>query len=349
MRASTRRSASRPVGGLSGRPGGDTYAPMLASPGELPDDDVRWAFELKWDGMRVVASAERRDTRHPAMVRLRTRNGRDVADSYPELAPLGAVLATHGAVVDGEIVALDAEGRPDFGRLQRRLRLSGERARLTAVEVPVVYLVFDLLELDGEPLCDQPYHLRRRRLEELADEGHGPMSGPAWAVPPVFERGREALALAERRGFEGVVAKRLDSRYVPGQRSHLWRKVVLVNRESFVVGGWRAGEGARRQTLSALLTGRYDADGDLRYTGAVGSGLSQNDLAYLQAEATRLAVDSSPFSGRQPQGNVYFMRPELVIDVAFRERTSSGTLRHPRFEGLRPDLSPDTVRDADEG
>jgi bifunctional non-homologous end joining protein LigD len=319
---------------------------MLASPGELPDDDVRWAFELKWDGMRIVAAGERVDGRRPAAVRLWTRNGHEVADRYPELAPLGAVLATHGAVVDGEVVALDADGRPDFARLQRRLQVSGQRTKTIANEVPVVYLLFDLLQLEGEPLLDQPYHLRRRRLEELADEGHGSMSGPSWAVPPVFERGREALDLAERRSFEGVVAKRLDSRYVPGQRSHLWRKVVLVNRESFVVGGWRGGDGARRGTLAALLTGRYDSDGALHYTGAVGSGLREDDLGYWQAEADHLAVDSSPFTGRQPDGEVHFMRPERVIDVAFRERTPSGALRHPSYGGLRPDLKPDDVRDS---
>jgi bifunctional non-homologous end joining protein LigD len=321
------------------RPGA-LLAPMLAATGDLPTDDVRWSFELKWDGMRALAAGDGQ----PATLTLWTRNQREVAEGYPELAPLGAVLAAHGAVVDGEIVALDEHGRPDFSRLQRRLHATGTRVGAAAAAVPVVYLVFDLLELHHAPLVDEPYYVRRRLLEDLAGEGHGPLTSPAWAVPPAFERGQEALSVARQRELEGVVAKRLDSRYTPGRRSPLWRKVVLSQRDSFVVGGWRPGEGARRDLVAALLTGRYDDDGRLVYTGAVGSGLADADLDHWQSEVTRMTTTTSPFAGRQPAGYARFLRPEAVIDVSYRELTPAGTLRHPVYRGSRPDLDPADIR-----
>lgn len=209
--------------------------------------------------------------------------------------------------------------------------------------MPVVYVIFDLLAVGGQWILNEPWHTRRQRLEEFATQDLGPSSSAAWMVPPVFDSGVDALAVAVDRGFEGVVAKRLDSPYLPGRRSTQWRKIVLAERSSFIVGGWRGGEGARRNTVGALLTGRFDADGQLRYTGAVGSGLRTTDLDFWTAEGRRLATTHSPFVGRQPGHTAQFMEPVQVIDVVFREITPSGTLRHPTYAGLRPDLDPDDI------
>lgn len=316
---------------------------MLATAGPLPhseSDGQGWAFELKWDGMRAIASggAGGGGTTH-----VWTRNGRDVAEGYPELVSLGPVLTQLGAVVDGEIVALDDHQRPDFSRLQRRLQLSGERARVAATRTPVIYAIFDLLALEGAWLFDEPWSERRAALEQLGAGPLAPTSTTSWMVPPVLDSGEDALRIAADRGFEGVVAKRRDSPYLPGRRSPMWRKTVLAERASVVVGGWRGGEGARQGTIGALLTGRYDAQGLLRYTGAVGSGLRGDDLAFWQAESDRLFVPESPFVGRQPGGPHRFMEPVHVIDVVFREHTPSGTLRQPSYAGRRPDLDPDDI------
>jgi bifunctional non-homologous end joining protein LigD len=342
------RTARRPVPpGQEYPPGTEGVAPMLATAGILPVDDDRWAFELKWDGMRAIAASAPSTEGTDDLV-LWTRNGRNVADGYPELAPLGPLTGQLGAVLDGEIVAIDERGRPDFSRLQRRLQLSGERAHAAARTVPVVYLIFDLLAVEGQWLLDRPWHHRRQRLEELMALGLGPPASTAWMVPPVFDSGVDAMGVAVERGLEGVVAKRSDSPYLPGRRSPHWRKTVLAERSSFVVGGWRGGDGARQDTVSALLTGRFDDQGLLRYTGAVGSGLRATDLDFWQGEAQRLTTLTSPFSGRQPGGTARFMEPVHVIDVAFRELTPSGTLRHPTYGGVRPDLDPDDIVGAGE-
>jgi bifunctional non-homologous end joining protein LigD len=342
------RTARRPVPpGRQLPPGAEAVAPMLATAGDLPADDDRWVFEMKWDGMRAIA-ASTPSTGDAGDLVVWTRNGRNVADGYPELSHLGPVAAQLGIVLDGEIVALDERGRPDFSRLQRRLRLSGERARAAARTVPVVYVIFDLLAVGGQWLIDKPWRQRRQRLEELTAQGLALPGSTAWVVPPVFDSGVDAMDIALERGFEGVVAKRTDSPYVPGRRSQHWRKAVFAQRSSFVVGGWRGGDGARRDTVSALLTGRFDDQGLLHYTGAVGSGLRGSDLEFWQDEAQRLATGPSPFSGRQPGGAARFMEPRHVIDVAFRELTPSGTLRHPSYGGLRPDLNPDDIVGAGE-
>ena len=310
--------------------------PMLAVAGEMPRDQSSWGFELKWDGVRVIAQCE------PEGLRLETRRLRDVTRTYPELTALGDDLCDVGAVLDGEVVALDEEGRPSFQRLQERMNVADPAtARRRAASVPVAYFVFDLLQLGGNPTIDLPYVERRRLLDDLAP------SGPSWATPPWFPGDGDALwEVAKQRRLEGIVAKRLESTYQPGARTRDWLKIKLVEREEFVIGGWLPGEGGREGQLGSLAVGRYDDDGALRYCGGVGPGFTQADLRRLEEMLAPLRRDESPFTGAQPKRGTVFVEPVHVADVEFRERTREGILRQPSFKGLRPDKNPADVRGA---
>ena len=298
---------------------------MLARLGRLPADETEWAFEVKWDGVRAVAYCE------PGRLRLESRNLNDITERYPEVRGLREELGARSAVLDGEIVAFDEEGRPSFERLQQRMHVASQaRVRRLASSTPVVYVIFDLLHLDGEDLMGLPYEERRRRLEALG------LSGPAWQTPAFHRGDGKALLQATReRGLEGVVAKRLDSPYEPGRRSGGWIKVKNVHTEDFVIGGWMPGEGRRRERLGALLVGRREPDGGLRYAGRVGTGFTEQVLDDLMARLRPLERGDSPFdSGSVPKG-ARFTEPRLRAEVEYRERTRAGILRAPSFKGLR--------------
>ncbi len=309
--------------------------PMLARAGALPggEEESRWAVEIKWDGVRTIGYAE------GGRLRLESRNGNDLTPRYPELRELGRALGAHEAVLDGEVVAFDAEGRPSFQRLQGRMHLAGDRAvRRAMTENPIAYVLFDLLHLDGRSLLDEPYTARREALEGLG------LAGPHWQVPAYHAGdGAALLAAARERGLEGVVAKRLDSPYTPGRRSPLWLKVKNVRRASLVIGGWLPGEGNRTGRLGALLVGFHDDDGSLKYAGRVGTGFDAAALARLGALLDERARSASPFSGRQPPRTARFVEPDLVAEVEYTEWTQSRTIRHPSYKGLRDDLDPGDV------
>jgi bifunctional non-homologous end joining protein LigD len=309
--------------------------PMLARPGALPPDDARWAFEIKWDGVRALAYSE------PGRIRFESRNGNDITASYPELRPLNRALSSHRAILDGEIVAFDEHGRPSFGRLQSRMHVASESAaRRRAKEVPVAYVAFDLLWLDGHPLLDLPYARRRARLKELG------LDGPAWRTPDhVVGDGAAVLAASLENGLEGVVAKRLDSPYEPGRRSPSWLKVKNVRREDVVVGGWLPGTGKRTDRIGALLVG-VEEDGGLRYAGRVGTGFTEAELERLAGELERR--EDSPFrdAGTQPPSGSVFVQPTRVAEVEFTEWTSDGMLRHPSYKGLREEAPRSAFLDA---
>jgi bifunctional non-homologous end joining protein LigD len=202
---------------------------------------------------------------------------------------------------------------------------------------PVTYLAFDLLHHDDRSLLAEPWHVRRTALEALA------LSGPAWATPPSFVgEGAATLDAMRSRGMEGVVAKRVDSAYVPGVRSRAWTKVVLTSRDDFVVGGWLPGEGRRSDGIGALLLGTPLPDGRLRFAGGVGTGFTVAELARLSSVLSPTVVRESPFVDPLP-GKAVFVRPTLVVEVEFRERTSAGILRHPSYKGTRADKSPADV------
>ena len=309
--------------------------PMLARAGSLPVRDAGWAFEVKWDGVRALAYSE------PGRLRLESRNGNDITASYPELRPLNRALSSHHAILDGEIVAFDEHGRPSFGRLQSRMHVSSDSAaRRRSKEVPVAYVIFDLLWLDGHPLLALPYGERRARLAELG------LEGPAWRTPEhVVGNGAAMLEASLRNGLEGVVAKKLDSLYEPGRRSPCWLKVKNVRREDVVVGGWVPGAGKRTDRIGALLVG-VEQDGALRYAGRVGTGFTEAELDRLSEVLQRRA--DSPFAAgtaKPPRGSV-FVEPTRVAEVEFTEWTSDGMLRHPSYKGLREEAPRSAFLDA---
>ena len=305
----------------------DFIAPMLAKLSTLPAEDSSWAFEVKWDGIRAITHSQ------PGRIRFLSRNANDVTAAYPELRPLNRALGSHEAILDGEIVAFEEDGRPSFQALQPRMHLRGEAAvKRLAAAAPVTYVIFDLLWLDGHSLIGLPYTERRARLDGLE------LDGERWRVPE-FRRGHGAALLAATReqGLEGVVGKRLDSRYTPGGRSGGWVKVKNSRRQELVVGGWTTGKGSRSSSIGALHLGVHDEDGQLRYAGRVGTGFDADELAQLAALLEPLAQKETPFSGRQPPRGAHFVEPNLVCEVEFTEWTNAGTLRHPSYKGLRED------------
>jgi bifunctional non-homologous end joining protein LigD len=308
--------------------------PMLARAGSLPADDGRWAFEIKWDGVRAIAYST------PGELRLESRNLNDVSDRYPELAPLARELGSRSAILDGEIVAFGSDGRPSFEALQQRMQLgSRSQARRRAASVPVTYMIFDLLWLDGHSLMELPYSERRAQLAALG------LTGDRWQTPEyVIGHGGELLRASAEQGLEGVVAKRLDSPYQPGVRSTSWVKIKTFRRQEAVVGGWTPGRGRRGSSIGALLLGVHEGDGELVYVGRVGSGLSESEIARLSGLLEPLASDSSPFArGPRPPREARFCEPRLVVEVAFSDWTSSGSMRHPIYKGLREDKPPEQV------
>lgn len=309
---------------------------MLAVPGALPSAaaDAGFGYELKWDGIRAVAYVP-----GDGSLTLLSRNDNDVTAQYPDLAPPPAGLPP--CVLDGEIVALGPDGRPSFAALQRRMNLTrGEQIRRLAAEVPVTYMVFDVLHLDGRPTLRDTYRRRRELLAEL------PVDGPRWSAPPYWEgHGKEALDLTREHDLEGLLAKRLDSRYYPGRRSDAWLKIKNIRTEEVRIGGWTRGGGSRRGAFGALLLGLETDGGRLTYVGSVGSGFSARALAELQPLLDSLARDTSPFDGplddRHVRGrDVHWVEPELLAEVRYGERTPAGRLRHPVWRGLRTDKQP---------
>ena len=312
-------------------------APMLAtlgSEGGLGDDDD-WAFEMKWDGIRAIAAVGGAGTR------LFTRNANDVTVSYPDVAErMADALAGRSAVLDGEIVAINTKGRPDFGLLQTRMKLTRKADVQKAVgRTPVQLLLFDILELDGESLTEHPYWERRRMLEDVVRSA-GPIQ-----VPPSFEGDIEdAMSSSRELGLEGVMAKKRDSTYAEGRRSAAWIKIKHHLTQEVVIGGWRPGKGRRAGTIGSLLLGIPDAQG-LHYVGRVGTGFGDKQLEELEVTLGRLARKTSPFTDvpRAEASDAHWVSPTRVGEVAFAEWTASGHLRQPSWRGWRSDKSPEEV------
>ncbi|WP_022891097.1 ATP-dependent DNA ligase [Agromyces subbeticus] len=314
--------------------------PMLATAGTLGMlAGEEWALEWKWDGIRVLARVE------AGGMRLRSRNGVDITARYPEFASLPSVVRGD-ALLDGEIVALDADGRPDFGRLQQRMNLTKPREiERVAASVPARLLVFDVLEVAGAAVIDEPYRERRARLAGLVRMKRGvPVEVPA----PATGAAEEALEESRRLGLEGLLAKRPGSRYRPGARTADWLKLKLTLTQEVVIGGYRRGSGTRTGRIRSLLLGIPGEHG-LEYVGRVGSGLGEIALDRLLAALQPLEQRESPFV-QVPAADVrdaVWVRPELVGEIELGDWTNSGMARHPRWRGLRPDKSPsEVVREA---
>jgi bifunctional non-homologous end joining protein LigD len=311
----------------------DRIEPMKATTGKLPRDDGKYGYEIKWDGVRAVVHLDR------GHVAAFGRSGADFTSRYPELRQLARAAGAQRMILDGEVVAFDKEGRPSFQALQSRMHLASESAvRRKVRELPVTYVIFDLLWLDGHSTLSLTYEDRRRLLESLE------LEGPRWRTPAFRAGDGEALLEASKaQGIEGIVAKRLDCPYEPGRRASGWIKVKNVTSQEFVIGGWTPGEGGRGHSLGALCVGVHDDDGRLLYSGKVGTGFTETTLGLLKRELEPLRSDTSPFEGRQPPKGTIFVEPRLVAGVEFREWTQTGTLRAPSFKGLRDDIDPAEV------
>ncbi len=316
----------------------DRLLPMTAKLEKgLPPEPRRFGYEFKWDGVRgIVYSAG-------GTLRIQSRNLEDITGRYPEVRPLSEALGSHEVVLDGEIVALDGSGRPSFEQLQQRMGLNQDNEiRRKMREVPVVYLIFDVLYLDGHSLMPLPYRERRQALDGLG------LAGPAWQVPPWIEGdGAAMLEASAAQRLEGIMAKRLDSSYEPGRRSDAWLKIKNHARQEFVIGGWLPGQGRREGRAGAILVGYYDG-ADFVYAGKVGTGFTEKMLDDLARRLEPLARDGSPFTaGGKPERAARFVQPRLVCEVEFSEWTKAGQLRAPSFKGLRDDKDPrQVVREA---
>jgi len=336
-RASTASRASEPP-----TPGpaitGDPISPMLATLGSEADvtDERDWAFEMKWDGIRAVAEVRR------GRLRLTTRNGNDVTGTYPDLAGLVDLAGAHDLVLDGEIVTLNPQGRPDFGLLQTRMGLTRPGDVQSALKrAPAHYLVFDVLEVDGRKHTRDPYDARRELLLDLLRPGpNDPVQ-----VPPAFDGDLgHAIESSRQLGLEGVMAKRRDSTYSVGRRSRAWIKIKHHLTQEVVIGGWTPGNGRRANTIGALLLGIPDGD-TLRYVGKVGTGFTDRVLDDLLAKLGEYSVKNSAMEGvpTADARGAHWVRPELVGEVEFAEWTGPGRLRQPSWRGLRPDKRADQV------
>jgi bifunctional non-homologous end joining protein LigD len=304
---------------------------MLASPGTHVPTDPGWSHEVKWDGVRVLA-----DTTRGGATRLWSRNENDVTVAWPELnrSPLG----DRDLLVDGEVIALNDRGLPDFRVLQDRMhvRSAASAARL-ADRLPATYMVFDVLRVDGQDVTDQPLGERRSILRGLG------LEHSTWQVPDAYDDGPMLHQATLQQGLEGIVSKRLTSRYVPGQRTKSWLKFAHRHRGTFVVGGWRPQEGTSDR-LAALLVGEVTAEG-LRYRGRVGSGISGAVSRQLAELVAPLARRDSPFDDEVPKVDArgtFWVEPVLVVDVD-THGLGYERLRQPSYRGLRTDVTPEEL------
>ncbi len=299
---------------------------MLATRGDRVPGGSEWSHEVKWDGMRILA-----DLGTGREARLHSRNENEVTAAWPELAG----LPRRDLLLDGEVITL-LEGRPDFGTLANRMHARDPRqtARL-AQRTPATYLVFDVLRADGRDLTREPLSVRREVLAGLGlDDAH-------WQVPATYDDGDLLWHATRDQGLEGIVSKRLSSRYEPGARSRHWLKFAHRSRSSWVVGGWRPEVGSPHR-LGALLVGQPTAEG-LRFRGRVGSGIAGKVGPRLRELLDPLALDTSPFADAVPaidaQGT-HWVRPQIVVDVESLGLSAGLRLRQPSFQGVRADLDP---------
>ena len=320
---------------------------MMAKLSQLPapEKDRDYSYEIKWDGIRAIVFVEN------GRLRAQSRNLLDLTNQYPELWALAASLKGRRAILDGEIVALDSRGLPSFELLQNRMGVTGKKVRGAAADVAATYMIFDLLNLDGKALMNQPYLERQKQLQSLG------LAGPHWQTPGFHMGDGAALLQATMGKFEGLVAKKVDSIYEPGGRSGAWLKIKNVLRQECVIGGWLPGEGSRLGRIGALLTGYYDLSRaeaasrgttqKLVYAGKVGTGFSDTTLKSLAGLLSPLQANANPFQVDPPRyKSAVFVKPELVGEFQFAEWTKQHIMRHPSFKGLRQDKDPgDVVRE----
>ena len=306
--------------------------PMLAESSHEPFDDDAWTFEPKFDGVRTLAYVATDGTQ------LASRTGRDQTASYPELANLATYVNAINAVLDGEIVVLDRDGRPSFQLLQQRLNLSSPTEIARARERFAAHMyVFDILWLDGDDLTPLPLTERRERLKEVVTQ-----TGPISVTYSADGQGRAFFEAVKGLGLEGMIAKRLESPYVSGKRTKDWRKIKALRTQDCVVLGWTPGGGSRSDAFGALLVGAF-VDGNLSWIGQVGTGFTAKLLRDIQDKLDRIEVPRAPIDDGELAAvrGAHWVRPELVCEVEYLELTAGRRLRAPSFKGFRSDKAPE--------
>jgi bifunctional non-homologous end joining protein LigD len=314
-------------GGAPGSAERRSYAPMLATLAEEIPKGAGWLVEVQWDGYRALAYVRGGETR------LVSRNGNDLTERFGAVAKaIAQAVKSPNCVLDGEVCALDEEGRATFSAMQQ-----GKPG------TPYLFVAFDVLEIDGEVLVDLPLTARRTRLARLLDRRNRTVQ-----LSEAFEDGEALFRAANERGFEGVMAKRADSRYAVGRRTRDWLKVKTHGRQEFIIAGYTKGQGRRAGQFGSLILA-VRRGGELSYVGNCGTGFKERDIAELLAKLRPLERKTPPFSAvpkmpRVRKGDVVWVEPKLVCEVEFAEWTHDGRLRAPSYQGLREDKTPDEVR-----
>jgi bifunctional non-homologous end joining protein LigD len=304
-----------------------TYLPMLATLADGLPPGSGWLYEVKWDGYRAITRVAGGDAT------LMSRRSNDLTGRFPGVArAVEAAVRTPDCVLDGEVCALDERGRSSFSAMQQG-----------KPDTPIVYYVFDVLEVDGEPLLDLPLVERRQRLENLLDR-----RSKTVRISETFDDGRALLEAAKKEGLEGVIAKREESRYLPGKRTRDWFKTKTHNRQEFVIAGYTKGQGRRAGRLGSLVLAVHRG-GELVYVGNCGTGFTEDEIDRLLGRLRPLERKELPFSviPKMPKvrkGDVVWLEPKLVCEVEFAEWTHDGRLRAPVYQGLREDKQAEDVR-----
>jgi len=303
---------------------------MLAKTGKAFDDE-NYFFEPKWDGLRVIMFF------HEGKIELQNRNLRDATGSYPELQKIRDRIGAKTAVLDGEVVVLREDGVPDFGRLQARFGVDDQkRVGVLAKTTPVTYVAFDLLHLNGQDVITRPLVERKKRLRSIVRESPYLLYGDH-----IETQGARFFKEATSRGFEGVIGKQSQSQYVPGLRTDYWIKTKKVETTDCVVIGFSQGEGTRDLTFGSLILAAYDENGKLRHIGNVGGGFSNTALEDLRKKLSRIVTKTATVEGSvESPSPVTWVKPRLVVEVAYMTVTADGRLRFPRFKRLRTDKGP---------
>ena len=303
------------------------YAPMLATLASNVPVGPGWLYEVKWDGYRMIA------TMRGGEIDLRSRNGNSLNERFPTVVrSLERALRTPDCVLDGEVVAIGADGRATFSAMQQ-----GKEG------TSYVFVAFDVLELEGEPSIGLPLVERREQLAALIDSRRAGVQ-----VSEAFGDGRLLFRAAEEQRFEGIIAKRADSTYEPGRRSRAWLKIKTHGRQEFVIAGYTKGQGRRSGRFGSLILAVAEG-GRLRYAGNVGTGFNDEEIEKLLSRLRPLERPTSPFDEvlklpRVRAGDIVWVEPELVAEIEFAEWTHDGRLRAPSYQGLREDERPENVR-----
>ena len=304
--------------------------PMLAKDGK-PFDSKDYFFEPKWDGIRAIIFFQK------GRIELQNRNLRDATRSYPELQKISDRIRARAAIIDGEVVILREDGVPDFGRLQARFGVEDpKRVEVLGKTTPVTYVAFDLLHLNGEDIINHPLVERKKRLKSITKEGPYLLYGDH-----IEAEGIRFFEEATSRGFEGVIAKESRSQYVPGLRTDYWIKIKQIRTADCVIVGFSSGEGARATTFGSLILAAYDDDGRLQHIGNVGGGFSNKTLEDLREKLSRIVQGTATVEGPVDSPTpVTWVKPKLVVEVAYMALTNDRRLRFPRFERVRTDKDP---------